>query len=98
MKHVEFNCAGRWADPSDTLIPQIEVEEGEVHEVSDALADLVVTNKRGKDVTEKVAKEAAKEEKAAEKAAKDADKKAADKEAAEKKATPAAADKEAAEK
>jgi hypothetical protein len=60
MKHVEFNKAGRWADP-DTLVPQIEVEEGEVVEVSDALADLVVANKRGKVVELK--EETPKEEK-----------------------------------
>ena len=65
MKHIKFNTAGRWADPSDTLIPQIEVEEDDVVEVSDALADLVVTNKRGKDVTKQVLEKAAEEKAAA---------------------------------
>ena len=87
MKLVKFNTAGRWADP-DTNIPQIEVKEGDEVEVSDALADLVVSNNRG-EVVDTTDKEAADKEAA--------DKEAADKEAKVDKKTPATKDKAKAE-
>ena len=46
MKLVKFKEAGKWAD-SDTTVPQIEVEAGEVCEVSLGLADTVVQAGKG---------------------------------------------------
>lgn len=45
MKTVKINAkgAGKWADPN-TNIPQIEVEEGDIVEVSDELAGLICNN------------------------------------------------------
>lgn len=45
-KHIKFNKAGRWAD-SNPLIPQFEVKQGEVREVSNELADIIVEAGRG---------------------------------------------------
>ena len=70
MKLIKFNTDGRWADPN-TLIPQIEVEKGDEVEVSDALADLIVANKRGKVVTQAEQDEAAEKEAESEKEAAD---------------------------
>ena len=46
MKLVKFKEAGKWAD-SDTTVPQITVEAGEVCEVSLGLADIIVQAGRG---------------------------------------------------
>ena len=46
MKLVKFKEAGKWAD-SDTTVPQITVEAGEVCEVSLSLADIIVGAGKG---------------------------------------------------
>ena len=57
MKLIKFNTAGRWADPSNTLTPQIDVKKGDEIEVSDALADLVVSNGRGEVIVVELSEE-----------------------------------------
>ncbi len=46
MKNVKFNKAGKWAE-GNTLLPQFEVEKGDVCEVSSELADIIVAAKCG---------------------------------------------------
>ncbi len=80
MKLIKFNTAGKWAD-SDTLVPQIEVEEGDEVEVSDSLAALIIENKRGEEVVKEAEKTPAKvDKKKAEKNPAKKDKKVAEKE------------------
>lgn len=64
MKKVKFSKAGKWAD-SDTLVAQIEVAEGDVVEVSNELADIIVDAGAGEIVKSKDKKEAAKSSPAA---------------------------------
>lgn len=65
MKTIEFKEAGKWAE-NDTSLPQLEVEAGDRHLVSDALADIIIGAGRGKIIapdgskTEKEKKEQAK--------------------------------------
>ena len=69
MKHVKFFEKGKWADPKDPRAPQFHVEADEVKEVSDSVAEFVISNGKGEEVKapkEKKSNPAKEDKKAAE--------------------------------